>query len=207
MKCLYIDTSSNYLYTAIVDKDKLIAKISTKYDQTLSEVALLEISKMFKKANIEPKQINKIIVVNGPGSFTGIRVGVTIAKTYAWSLNIPITTIMSLEAMAVSSNVKGYKIPLIDARRGYVFAAIYDENNIEIFKPQHIELTALEEKLSTLSPFQYITNDEIDLNNEKIEFEPNYLEIVNKYINKEEVSPHAVNPNYLKLTEAEESKK
>ena len=47
-------------------------------------------------------------MVNGPGSFTGIRIGITIAKVYAWSLNIPITTISSLEAMAISSENEKY---------------------------------------------------------------------------------------------------
>ena len=93
---LYIDTSSNFLYTGIVEKDKIICEIKKEYGHTLSEYALPEIVSMFEKNNIEPNQITKIVVVDGPGSFTGIRIGITIAKVYAWSLNIPITTITSL---------------------------------------------------------------------------------------------------------------
>ena len=207
MKCLYIDTSSNYLYTAIVDKDEIINSVSEKYDQSLSEVALLKISNMFSEVNCNTKDIEKIIVVNGPGSFTGIRIGVTIAKVYAWGLNIPVTSITSLESMAVSTNINSYKVPIIDARRGFVFAAIYDEENNEKLKPQHIKLVDLEQKLSTISEYKYITNDELDLNKEKTKFVPNYLNIVNKFITKNNISPHALNPDYLKLTEAEESNK
>jgi len=80
---------------------------------------------MFDKNDIAKDEITKIIVVNGPGSFTGIRIGVTIAKVYAWTLKIDITTITSLEAMALSSKSNTtYKVPMIDARRGYVFAGI-----------------------------------------------------------------------------------
>ena len=93
MKYLYIDTSSSYLYSAIVEDDKLISYVSEDYGQNLSEVALPKIVSMFEDNNLKPKNIDKIIVVNGPGSFTGIRIGITIAKIYAWSLNIDITTI------------------------------------------------------------------------------------------------------------------
>jgi tRNA threonylcarbamoyladenosine biosynthesis protein TsaB len=126
MKYLYIDTSSSYLYTSIVENDKVISEIREEDGQTLSKVALPRIVSMFEENNLKPIDIDRIIVVNGPGSFTGIRIGLTIAKIYAWSLDIPITTILSLEAMAVSSNKDKVHVPIIDARRGYVFTAIYD---------------------------------------------------------------------------------
>ena len=93
---LYIDTSSNFLYTGIVDNNKLIAEIKKEFGHNLSEVALPEIVSMFEENKISSKDIDKIIVVNGPGSFTGIRIGITIAKVYAWSLNVPITTITNI---------------------------------------------------------------------------------------------------------------
>ena len=128
MRYLYIDTSSSYLYSGIVEDNKLIAEIKEEFGQSLSEVALPKIVSLFEKNNLTAKDIDKIIVVNGPGSFTGIRIGITIAKVYAWSLNIPITTITSLEAMAISSKNNKVHIPIINARRGYVFAAIIDKN-------------------------------------------------------------------------------
>ena len=138
MRILYIDTSSSYLYTSIVENDKVLSEIKEEFGQSLSEVALPRIVSMFEDNNLSPKDIDKIIVVNGPGSFTGIRIGITIAKIYAWSLNIPITTIYSLEAMAISSNKEKYHVPIINARRGYVYAAIYDKDYNEILKPCHI---------------------------------------------------------------------
>ena len=146
---LYIDTSSSYLYTAIVNDNELICEIKKEFGQELSKEALPHIASMFERNNIKPKDITKIIIVNGPGSFTGIRIGLTIAKVYAWSLNIPIITINALEAMAISSKKGSYHVPVIDARRGFVFGAIYNDKQEIILKPQHIKLDALKEKLET----------------------------------------------------------
>ena len=205
MRILYIDTSSSYLYTSIVENDKVLSEIKEEFGQSLSEVALPRIVSMFEENKLSPKDIDKIIVVNGPGSFTGIRIGITIAKIYAWSLNIPITTIYSLEAMAISSNKEIYHVPIINARRGYVFGAIYDENYNPVLKPCHILLTDLQEKLKEIENYEFISNDEFD-DLELENYSPDFEKIVNYFKDKESINPHAVNPEYLKLTEAEESK-
>ena len=206
MKYLYIDTSSSYLNTALVEDNNLLASINEEFGQSLSEVVVPKIVSMFQENNIEPKDIDKIIVVNGPGSFTGIRIGITIAKVYAWSLNIPITTIDSLGAMAISSNAKKVHIPMINARRGYVYGAIYDEDNRILLKPQHIKQIDLEKEYQKYPNREIISNDELEINEQIKSYTPNFLKIVNFYKDKENINPHAVNPEYLKLTEAEESK-
>lgn len=206
MKYLYIDTSSSYLYAGIVSDSELISEIKEEYGQSLSEVALPRIVSMFENNNLKAQDIDKIIVVDGPGSFTGIRIGLTIAKVYAWSLNIPITTIKSLDAMAVSSDNNVIHVPMINARRGYVFAAIYDKDYQQLLKPQYILLESLQKYLDDYSEYEIITNDEFDSIEKHESYTPNILKIVQKYKNKENVNPHAVNPEYLKLTEAEESK-
>ena len=146
---LYIDTSSSYLYTGIVENGKIIVEIKKEYDHELSRTALPEIVSMFENNAIEPKEINKIIVVNGPGSFTGIRIGITIAKVYAWSLKVPITTITSLEAMAASSKNDMIRVPVIDTRRKYCYASIIDQNDNFILKPIYIKYEELKEKLNS----------------------------------------------------------
>lgn len=204
MKYLYIDTSSNFLYTGIVENNKCLAEIKEEYGQNLSKTSLPKIATLFEKVDFEPKNIDKIIVVNGPGSFTGIRIGITIAKVYAWSLNISITTISSLEAMAISSTNHLVHVPIIDARRGYVYGAIYDEDYKTMLEPQHIKLTELKEKLSKINNYEIISNDNFLDNFSTKKYIPNIEKIVNFFKNKEDINPHAVNPNYLKLTEAEE---
>ena len=204
MRVLYIDTSSSYLYSAIVEDDKLVASVSEEYGQSLSEIALPKIVEMFEKNNLSPKDVDKIIVVNGPGSFTGIRIGITISKVYAWSLNTPITTITSLEAMSLSMKDNKIHVPMLNARRGYVYAAIYGENGEVIHKPEHIKWDELKNELDKLSDYEIISNDEFDWEVEKASYIPDFETIVAKYKDKEDINPHAVNPDYLKLTEAEE---
>ena len=206
MRYLYIDTSSSYLYTAIVENEKLLSEIKEEFGQSLSEVALPKIASMFEKTNLEAKDINKIIVVDGPGSFTGIRIGITIAKVYAWSLNIPITTITSLEAMALSSDKETVHVPMINARRGYVYTAIYDKDYNELLKPQHMKLEDLLKELEKINEYEFISNDKFDGIENIKEYNPNLEKVVNYFKDKERVNPHAVNPEYLKLTAAEESK-
>lgn len=207
MRILYIDTTTNYLYGALWNKDQVIESVNIKLDKDLSVFTLQKISEMLSKQNIEHKEVDKIIVVNGPGSFTGIRVGVTIAKTYALGLQKKISTISSLQAMAASSKTEAtYKVPVIDARRGFVYAAIYDNQNTPVLKEQYLSLTALNCAIDNL-PGEYtiITNDSVDIE-KKEQYIPNFFNIINLYKDKEEENPHLVNPMYLKLTEAEEKK-
>ena len=206
MKIFYLDTSSSFLQCALIKNDTCIGEIKLELQKDLSSLALSEINNLFTVTSTDPKDIDKIIVVNGPGSFTGIRVGLTIAKTYAWSLKTKISTISSLEAMAISTKENyNYFIPLIDARRGYVYAGIYDKENNQILKNQYISLETLKATVTNLpGSYAFITNDDIkDLDN-VLPYDPDFLSIVGKYKNKEEINPHAVDALYLKLTEAEE---
>jgi universal bacterial protein yeaZ len=203
MRVLYIDTSSDYLYSGIVIEDKLVSSIKKKYEKDLSKEALPQVIELFNKANIIPKDLDKIIVVNGPGSFTGIRIGITIAKTIAWALNINITPISGLIAMAISCNNDTYKMPLIDARRGYVYGAIYDKDNNEVIKDSHINLQELLDKSKDLD-IEAITNNDLDINIKKESYDPDILKIVKHFEENDGINPHLVNPIYLKKTEAEE---
>ena len=156
MKILYIDTSSSYLYAGIVSSGKLLCEVKKEFGHSLSEEALPSIVGLFNERNLKATDIDKIIVVNGPGSFTGIRIGITIAKVFAWSLNIPITTISALEAMSLSSKTNMLHVPILDARRGYVFGAIYDQDNSAIFSPKHIKLEELLQELQDKENYKFL---------------------------------------------------
>ena len=206
MKILYIDTSSSYLYSAILEDTKVLAEVKKEFGTSLSEESLPEIAELFKKTSLDPKDIKKIIVVNGPGSFTGIRIGVTIAKVYAWALKLDITTVSALEAMSISCEEETNHVPIIDARRGYVFAAIYDKDSNVIFKPKHILVEEFDKELEKLDDYVVISNNELERYDTILKYDPNISKIVEKVMNRKSVNPHAVNPEYLKLTEAEESR-
>lgn len=203
MKYLYLDTSTSYLYAGVVSDNKILGQIKDKLDNDLSTFSLYLIEKMFHSIRITPKDIDKIIVVNGPGSFTGVRIGITIAKTWAWGLNIPITTISSLLAMAISFNIDTYKVPIIDARRGYYYASIYDQNNKVILKDCYIKREDLLNEINKSNQkFSFVSSSNLEENS--IQYDPDILRIVEFTKDFDTTNPHAVNPNYLKATEAEE---
>lgn len=205
MNILYIDTSSNYLYTGIFRADKLITCKKIKYNNDLSKYSILEISKMFEENDMEPQDIDKIIVVSGPGSFTGIRIGMTFAKIYAYCLDKEITTITSLDAMSVRNDSDKIIVPIIDARRGYVYAGAYLNDEV-IIENQYIKLTDLIEKLNKMDKeYLIISNDKFE-NLGVLEYEPDIEKIILKYMGKTSINPHLVEPTYFKLTEAEENK-
>lgn len=207
MKILYLDTSSSFLYCAIVKNNECIGEIKLNLEKDLSSLALSQINNLFITTSTKPVDIDKILVVNGPGSFTGIRVGLTIAKTFAWGLNKKISTVSSLEAMSVSNQGDyDYFVPLIDARRGYVYSGIYDRQGNQILKNQYINLDVLKVSIDNLpGKYVFISNDNIE-NVEPLEkYDPNFVAIVNKYWDNPEINPHAVDALYLKLTEAEEN--
>ena len=87
---LLIDTSAKYLAVGLSKNGKVIA--STQYEawQKQSELTIGELDRLFKITNINPKDVPRIVVTNGPGSYTGIRIGLTIAKVYSTTRNIPL---------------------------------------------------------------------------------------------------------------------
>ena len=122
MKCLFIDTSYSLLSLALVEDDKVIAETSYDSMNEHSKYTMMGIDKIFKESSMEPHEVDKIMVVNGPGSFTGIRIGVTIAKVYAWALNKKVIPISTLKAYALSNSGYDYYISVLDARRDVIFS-------------------------------------------------------------------------------------
>lgn len=205
MNCLLIDTSTSYLNICILDysNKKLLYKFNEMVKSDMSSKIVPIIDEGLKSNNLSLSDINRIFVVNGPGSFTGIRVGVTVAKTIAWALKIDIIPISSLALMASINTDKKYIVPLIDARRNNVFGAIYDENLNSILSDRLINIDELLNNVDNDSLF--VSYDNISLEN-IVKPDIDIFKLINKYINEKPINPHNLNPNYLKLTEAEENK-
>ena len=204
MTIFYIDTTSSYLYTGIVKDNKLLASRKKDLGKELSVYTVSVVNEMFNEVNLKPKDIDKIIVVNGPGSFTGIRIGVTLAKIFAWSLKKEITTISSLEAMAESTDTNKLIVPIINARREACYAAIYEDGK-EVLKGSYLTIEKLKMFLTGINKeYVFISNDSFSF--DTLKYDPDILRIVNKYQDRKCINPHLVNPLYLKLTEAEENR-
>ena len=202
MNELFINTSTKKLVISIIIDNVVKYEHKSDNSNSLSSDIMPIIDEAFKNSNITPKDINTIYVTTGPGSFTGIRIGLTLAKVMAWSLKIKVVPISSLELMASTNTDKKYIAPLIDARRDYVFAALYDNNLNAVIKDSYILLDEFKSKLDDLN-ILFISHDNFEFETSDSDY--NVLKVIEKHRNDEGVNPHELNPNYLKLTEAEEN--
>ena len=197
MKYLFVDSATATLVVAIVIDNEIKYIFNQKTGKDMSSIIMPKIKEAFDASEISPKDLDKIFVVTGPGSFTGIRVGLTVIKTMAWALKIPVVPVSSLEVIA-SGTPDENNIALIDARRGYVFAGGYNNKLKNTFKDQYVLLSKIKEK-GTFISYVNIENT--------IKPKIDVLKVIKHHENHGGVNPHGLNPNYLKLTEAEEKLK
>ena len=198
---LFLDTSSNYFMTAIVKNGEVIDSFSKEYQKDLSKEALYQIRNLLDKNSITLDMVDEIICTRGPGSFTGLRIGVTIAKTLAYFLNKDLYSVSTLDLLA-SSCKNSIIVPIINARRGYVYASIYDENYNILMDECYIKIDNLKEiTLSFTSNPCYVSLDEFDF--ETIKYVPDLDNFFKHNFKRKENSMTFV-PTYLKRVEAEE---
>lgn len=201
MTSLIIDTCNSNLTIGIVKDNNILSIYNEQVKTDLSTKIFPVMQDVFVKVGVDPKDIDTIFVSCGPGSFTGIRIGVTVAKTYAWALNKKIIPFSSLELLATTKVKEDYLVPIIDARRGYVYAGIYDEHLDTFMNDQYISIEDLEKSLEG-KYYKMISYDEFE-KFKVIKPEIDILKLIEKHKKDSGENPHKINPNYLKLTEAE----
>ena len=186
MYTLFIDTHSEKLLISLLKDEKILEEIS-KEEKNHSVYLMPSINDILNNNHIEVDNIDQIIVVNGPGSFTGVRLGVTVAKTLAYTLNAKIYPISSLEVYGESANEEFDLICIKDSKGVY---------------------SARKEK-SEYRDFEYRKNDDFNNYIESNRFKPIFSEridlikVLNYIKNKESVNLHSVNPLYVKLIDVE----
>ena len=182
MNTLFIDSHSEIITVALRKEGKVYKEEKESHYE--HGVFLMNMVKdIIENNGLTTKDINEIVAINGPGSFTGLRIGLTIAKTMAYSLNIPVYLVGSLESYLVSNEIAKDKMSVIEDNKGYYYMVMDKDNNVLINET-------------------YIENID-DLNYEKV---PNQLDInkVLDYALKKEATPaHLVRANYVKKIEVE----
>ncbi len=124
---LAIETSSPRLSLALGDSKKVMATLAGAHDWRHAESVFAGIKKLLKQARWSVQSLSGVAVSTGPGSFTGIRIGLAVARTLGQSLKIPVVGVSSLEIMAAGAKTRAlWRAPQIDALRGHVFAALYE---------------------------------------------------------------------------------
>jgi len=181
---LFIDTHGELITIALkTDNDLFVKTKESEYSHSIYTMPMIE--SLFKDNNLDVKQLKKIIVVNGPGSFTGIRIGVSIAKTMAYALNISINSISSLTAYLVSSENKNKRKCVIEDNKGFYISAFDEKNNVLVDE-------------------YYSTVDDLDLPIIKNELNINKIIDYCKTLDSE--NPHHVKANYVKKIEVDHDK-
>lgn len=195
-KRLVIDTATNYLYIALYEDKNLIESIYTLGHQDHSMTLMPSLNDLFKRHQIKPKAIDEIYVGVGPGSYTGIRIGVVVAKMLGWSLNKPVFKVSSLALIASSVLNDGKIIPYIDARRGFVFTGLYElENGLikGLIDDQYTDF----EPFKSMHTYDYLIDQGA----------PDMTKLFDTNLVKQVTNIHDLSPVYLRDTEAERALK
>lgn len=230
MKILAIESASIIASCAIAEDGIIIGEYTLGHKKTHSEKLMPLIEMLLKDTEIKIQDIDYIAISEGPGSYTGLRIGAAIAKSLSYALNIPLINVPTMKSLAYNiytNNIEDketYIVPIMDAKAGRVYAGIYKwvNNNLKTIKEQFP--SNIEELINILNEF----NVDIIINGDGAE---NYKEILKEKLkvdavfspknfnylkassilsiayemaqNKETISSFEFSPKYLRLSQAE----
>ena len=203
MVYLFIDTSDIDVSIGVIKDSKILSYKSESVPNKHSVYTTSYLKEMLDKAGVFPEDIDKILVVNGPGSFTGVRIGVTIAKVYAYLVKCEIVSVSSLKILALSSNNSDYYMSLLDAKHDNYYVGIYDKDYNDIVEKfcSKEEVNYYIDKYNPL----LVSNKDFEMDSNVVnKVNLDLISIVNYYKDKKDENVHLVNPNYLKLPQVME---
>jgi tRNA threonylcarbamoyladenosine biosynthesis protein TsaB len=192
---LVIDTATSYLYLGLFKENQAIEEVYQKGHNDHSVTLMDELNNMFSRHKLKPEAIDRIIIGVGPGSYTGVRVGVVVAKMLGYSLNKKVYTISSL-ALIASASQPGRVMAWIDARRKHAFTGMYKVTKDTVERISNDVYEALDIYKNT-NQYDY----------EQTESKPNMEKLFNSDLLREVLDIHQLAPVYLRKTEAEKNLK
>lgn len=127
MRILAIDTSNQPMSVALMDEEGILAERTTNIKRNHSIQLMPAVDEMMKDAGWKVSDLDRIAVAKGPGSYTGVRIGVTVAKTLAWTAGLELVGVSSLKVLAGNASLKKDNLisPVFDARRGNIYSSLY----------------------------------------------------------------------------------
>ncbi len=192
MKTLIMDTSSNWLLIYFIEDNKILFNVQSVGNNNHSDHLINEITNGLNKLNWQIKDFNNIIIGVGPGAYTGLRVSMTVAKMFAWTLKIPLYTVSSLDLLTSGYyNQDGLYGVMLKAKKNYSYTKIF---SIENGKYKQIEYemflldTEFKNKIASYQNIKLIQNDNILINP---------LLLTKLHVNKVD-NIHILEPNYLR---------
>ncbi|MCG8482396.1 MAG: tRNA (adenosine(37)-N6)-threonylcarbamoyltransferase complex dimerization subunit type 1 TsaB [Clostridia bacterium] len=224
MLILAIDTTSQAASIALINEERLIGEYTSNAKMTHLQKLMPMVEELLNKCDLSIDDIQGIAVSEGPGSFTGIRIGVSAARALAQAQDIPVVCVPTLKAMAYNlPYYSGIICPILDARRQQVYGSAYQWENHDCREVIHPSAYFIEELLEKLREYEDIVflgdgvlpykEQIVNVLGEKANFAPSY----NKYQkassvgqlglelfeNEEQQAYYEVKPNYQRKSEAE----
>ena len=224
MLLLAFETSAKAASVALFNGEKLLGEQYQNTGLTHSQTLMVMAEDLITQCGCAPSQVEAVAVANGPGSFTGVRIGVAAAKGFAWGREIPLYGVSTLEAMARGLGAyDGVICPVMDARRSQVYNALFYVNQGAVTRgteDRAIALADLAQELKILSKPIFLVGDGSNLcYNTLLESVPGLvlppehrmhqrasgvaLAAAKKIAAGEAGDGNALTPNYLRLSQAE----
>lgn len=211
MKVLAFDTSSKALSLAFLEDKQVLAETMINIKKNHSITLMPAIDFLMASLDWTPKDLDRIVVAEGPGSYTGLRIAVATAKTLAHTLNIELVGMSSLLAL-VPRQQEGLLVPLMDARRNNVYAGFY-ENAKPVMPEAHLSFAEVLEKVKDADQVTFVGEvgsfvEQIQEQLPQASYQETFPNAANLALwawDKKADSLHDFVPNYLKRVEAEEN--
>ena len=211
MKVLAFDTSGKALSLAILEDKQVLAETTINIKKNHSITLMPAIDFLMASLDWTPKDLDRIVVAEGPGSYTGLRIAVATAKTLAHTLNIELVGISSLLAL-VPRQQEGLVVPIMDARRNNVYAGFY-ENAKPVMSETHLSFAEVLEQVKDAEQVTFVGEvgpfvEQIQEHLPQASYQetlPNAAKLALWAWDKKADSLHDFVPNYLKRVEAEEN--
>ncbi len=220
MKILSIDTSSDICSVCILEDDKLIKELNITDSKTHSENLMPLVDKLFKESLLQLSDMDAIACSIGPGSFTGIRIGIASVKAMAEVMQVPVIGVTSLDTLAYLCENSDTIVSLIDAKNNQVYCGIFNKNHELLESYLAADINEVISHLKKYSCILFVGNGAV-LHKELLERELSNISFFNKnvqsayalgkcafkkYKNGEILSADSLLPLYLRPSSAERMK-
>ncbi len=227
MRILAFETSAKAASVALLQDGCLLAEAYQHNGQTHSRTILVMAENLLQTCDLTPQDVDVIACAQGPGSFTGVRIGVSAAKGMAWGLELPLVGVSTIGAMArgVAPYGDAYIIPAMDARRSQVYTGIFQQKDgvlTQILPDCAISLAELEAHVSALEGTKILVGDGASLchstwdgripqviltaEHQRMQRATGVALCALEQLDKPLCPPGAMVPNYLRLSQAEREK-
>lgn len=195
MITLCMDTSTQYLVIALIRDDQIVAKFQEKCWKKQSEELFPRLMDLMKEAGLEPEDIGQAVVSEGPGSYTGVRIAMTVAKVFCAMRNLPIATVGTLQLFA---GMEPRARVVLDARGGRVYTAVYEYGVLS----GTVEAKPCEEVKAEILEAETVIGDGslVGREDQIPDLAENFLAVKDQWKYAENV--HLVKPEYLKSSES-----